>query len=48
MEGRKLGRQARDAVMICLWSPALWILDGLFLGPGHDIKAVKGSNEACR
>lgn len=42
MEGRKLGRQARDAVMICLWSPVPWILDGLSLGPGHDIEVAKG------
>lgn len=42
VEGRKLGRQARDAVMICLWGPALQVLDGLPPSASHDIEAVKG------
>lgn len=48
VEGRQLGRQARDAVMVCLWSPVLCILDGLSLGAGHDSEAVKGCTKVCR
>lgn len=42
VEGRQLGRQARDAVMVRLWSPVLCVLDGLSLGTGHDSATVKG------